>query len=304
MDKIPKLIQKPENLEESLSVDSQDSFKGQETSFLAFNALKLDSIYYLNQNKDISDYIYSKRIIPDSESSFKAESKQIPPELIQIDEYPKKEAPKFFITKLQANRGRKSILLGSKTKRKRKKHSKSAPDNVLTKIQCHFLNFFISFANDVVKCIFGCNKLTFKPINYRCKKRVSYDYFNRLKEMEINKLLLEEISGKYKSDKCINQKIYKKLISLSDWLADFFNMRYLKLFRIYYNKLKPLKKVAIQDKVINLSSKTKSFYYLLKKNKEIKNIIISTAKDAYFNGQEDYTNKFLVKKIDDNKKEN
>ena len=125
-----------------------------------------------------------------------------------------------------------------------------------------------------------------------------------LKEMKIKQLLHEEISGKYKSDKYINQEIYMKLIPLSNWLADFFNMKYLKLFSIYYNKLKPLKKVTFQGEVITLSSKTKSFYYLLRKNKEIKDIIISTAKDAYFNGLEDYTDKFLVKKIDDDKKEN
>ena len=79
---------------------------------------------------------------------------------------------------------------------------------------------------------------------------------------------------------------------------------YLKLFSIYYNKLKPLKKVTFKDKVIYLSSNTKSFYYLLKKNKEIKDIIISTAKDAYFNGQDDYTDKFIVTKIDEDIKEN
>ena len=122
--------------------------------------------------------------------------------------------------------------------------------------------------------------------------------------MKINQLLQEEISGKYKLKKLINQEILMKLIPQSNLLEDFFNMKYLKLFSIYYNKLKPLKKVSFEDKVIHLSSHTKSFYYLLKKNKEIKDIMISTAKDAYFNGQDNYTNKFVVTKIDEDIQEN
>lgn len=303
MEKEYKFTRKLEVFENFQSVDSEDSYKSPETSYPVFNPYKFHSIYFDEQEKYYSDYFYSKKPTSDSDSSCQNEPNQIPPILSKFDECAKNEAPKFFITKFKANRGRKSNLLGLKTKKKRKNHSKSDFDNILTKIQCHFLNFFIALSNDVVKSICAGNKLTFKPINYKCKKRVSYDYFNRLKGMKINQLLLEEISGKYKSDKYINQEIYKKLILQYNCLAEFFNMRYLQLFSIYYNKLKPLKKMTFQNKVINLSSKTKSFYYLLRKNKEIKDTIISAAKDAYFNGQEDYTDKFVVKTIDNDKKE-
>ena len=297
-------MQNPEIFKELVFEFSQDYFKQEETSYPVFNPYKLN-LFYLNERaKDSSDYFGSKKNASDLDSFCQFESEQKPLTLIKNDECAKNVTPKFFITNIKANRGRKSNLLGLKTQRKRKNHTKSAFDNILTKIQCHFFNFFISLANDAIKSILVGNKLTFKPINYKCKKRVSYYYFNGLKEMKINQLLHEEISGKYKSDKYINQEIYMKLIPLSNWLADFFNMKYLKLFSIYYNKLKPLKKVTFQSKVITLSSKTKSFYYLLRKNKEIKDIIISTAKDAYFNGQEDYSDKFLVKKIDDDKEKN
>ena len=304
MEKEYKLTPKLENFENSLSVDSQGSYKGQETSYPFFNVDKLDLIYFHEQKKDSSDYFCPKKITSDLDSFYQFDSIQAPPTLNKNDEGAKIEAPKFFITKFKTKKGRKSNLLGLKTTKKRKNHSKLDIDNILAKIQCHFINFFIDLANDVIKSILASNKLTFKKINYRCKRRVSYDYFNRLKGMKINQLLFEEISGKYKGNKYYNQEIYLKLITLSNWLSDFFNMKYLILFSIYYNKLKPLKKVTFQNKVITLSSGTKSFYYLLKKNKEIKDTIISAAKDAYFNGQEDYTNKFLVKTIDDNKKEN
>ena len=304
MEKEYNSTQEPGVLENSLSIDPQDSYKGQETSYPFINAYKFDSIYLPKQEKYLSNYFCLKKNTSDLDSFYQFDPIQTPPTLNKNDECAKIEAPKFFITKFKTKKGRKSNLLGLKTTKKRKNHSKLDFDNILAKIQCHFFNFFIDLANDVVKSILASNKLTFKKINYRCKRRVSYYYFNRLKGMKINQLLFEEISGKYKGNKYSNQEIYLKLIPLSNWLSDFFNMKYLILFSIYYNKLKPLKKVTFQNKVITLSSRTKSFYYLLKKNKEIKDTIISAAKDAYFNGHEDYTNKFLVKTIDDDKKEN
>ena len=151
-------------------------------------------LFYLNeQAKDLSDYFGSKKITSDLDSFYQIESEQIPLTLIKNDECAKNVTPKFFITNIKANRGRKSNLLGLKTQRKRKNHTKSASDNILTKIQCHFFNFFISLANDAIKSILVGNKLTFKPINYKCKKRVSYYYFNGLKEMKINQLLITKI---------------------------------------------------------------------------------------------------------------
>ena len=304
MENLLKLIEKPENYEDSLSVDLQDSFNHQETSYLGFKPPKLDTIYFLDQQKDKSDYVFSKKFTTDLESSSQNEAEQIVQSFDITKESEKNKAPKFLITRIKTTRGRKTNLSMLKTKIKKKNHSKSSPDNIMTKIQSHFLNFFISLANDVLRCISGNNKLSFKPINYRCKKRVSYGYFKILKEMKISQLLNEEISGKYKLNKLINREIFMKVAHLSDWLADFFNIKYLKLFSIYYNKLKPLKKLVFQGKVITLSSQTRSFYYLLRKNKEIKDIIISIAKDAYFNGHEDYTDKFIVTKIDADEKEN
>ena len=60
MENLLKLIEKPENYEDSLSVDSPDSFNHQETSYLAFKPPKLDTIYFLDQQKDKSDYVFSK----------------------------------------------------------------------------------------------------------------------------------------------------------------------------------------------------------------------------------------------------
>ena len=304
MAKSRKFIENPENFQDSLSFDSLDSLKHGETSNSIYNGLILNSIYFLVPYKDSSDYLFSKKPTQDLDSFSPNDSENILPFIDKDEEPAKNKVPKLFTITYISKKGRKTNEKGTNLKRKRKNHSKSDFDNIITKIQVHFLNFLIDFANDVVKSILPNNNLTFKPISYSCKKRVSFEYFKQLKEVKINQLLQEEISGKYKLKKLINQEILMKLIPQSNLLEDFFNMKYLKLFSIYYNKLKPLKKVSFKNKVIHLSSHTKSFYYLLKKNKEIKDIMISTAKDAYFNGQDNYTNKFVVTKIDEDIQEN
>ena len=70
----------------------------------------------------------------------------------------------------------------------------------------------------------------------------------------------------------------------SKWLNEFFNMKYLKLFEIYYNDEKPLKSFIFHHKNIVLSNKTKSFYDLLLKNEDDKTELIETANSVYFYG--------------------
>ena len=52
-------------------------------------------------------------------------------------------------------------------------------------------------------------------------------------------------------------------------------------FLNYYNDEKPLKELIIFDKKVILSKNTKSFYYLLHKQEELKNQIIYFCKKDY-----------------------
>ena len=65
-------------------------------------------------------------------------------------------------------------------------------------------------------------------------------------------------------------------------------LKYTTLFTYYFNKNKPLNEVIIFEKKIILTSKTKSFYDLTKKNKENKNEFIELAK-RFFNYDEEET---------------
>ena len=65
-------------------------------------------------------------------------------------------------------------------------------------------------------------------------------------------------------------------------------LKYTTLFTYYFNKNKPLNEMILFEKKIILSSKTKSFYDLTKKNKENKNEFIELAK-RFFNYDEEET---------------
>ena len=229
----------------------------------------------------------------------------IQPNLIKEDKINKsieKIVKPVFLTKKTKGRGKNN---NKKQIRKRKTHVKYAFDNVLTKIQVHFLNFLVDFANDALKHIIKDRKYYFRKLNYNFKRNIKYNHFNELKKLKIKEILSQDISNKYKlTSKETNKEIISHVTTFSNWLKAFFDIDYLKAFSIYYNKLKPLKKVIFQGIEINLSSQTKSFNNLLKNNKEMKDIIITAVQDVYFNGNKNLTEKFSVEKYTEEKKNN
>ena len=171
---------------------------------------------------------------------------------------------------------------------KRGRHVCSDEDNVLTKIQVHFSNFLISFLND---CIFTYKKDennnakfdNFSKLDYRIKSKISSKHFNKMKNSTIYDILKETpISSKYKTQqKCFNEIILKKLDKIP-WFNQLFQMNFLDLFHRYYiNVKKEVKKVFVIDREITLTSKTKTYYFLLEKNPKIKKEIIKAIENNY-----------------------
>jgi len=180
-------------------------------------------------------------------------------------------------------------FLGRKNKRGRKSnnsqarviHSKKSFDNILRKIQIHYLSFVINFCNDALKMEKFSPGFTFKQIKTEIKRTVNFQHVSELKKSSIGDLLKLDISSKYKNHKIsINKELYDIVKNKSKWLNELFNMKYLELFKYYYNNgEKPLDKI----KEVILSTKTKSFYYLIEKNKDSKHELISAIYEVYFN---------------------
>ena len=182
---------------------------------------------------------------------------------------------------LKNKRGRKNKL--KTTKKSRKTHSNKSFDNLLRKIQVHFLTFLIGFVNDILKKDLNySHKFSFKQIKTEIKNNVKYENVSKLKEMTVGDILQKDISKKYKRyNKCYNREIFEKIQRKSNWFDELFKMKYLELFNYYYNEGFPKKIFFYKKSEIILSPKTKSFYYLIEEYKDLRQDLIKTVKEVY-----------------------
>ena len=107
-------------------------------------------------------------------------------------------------------------------KNSRKIHNKFTSDNLRRKIHIHFLNFIISFLNEILS--YSGYEDQFYKLDYnRNIKNVNKAFFNRLKNKNIGEIISEKISSKFKNkekdfnffffQKLKNDKILNKLFS-------------------------------------------------------------------------------------------
>ena len=167
-------------------------------------------------------------------------------------------------------------------------HTSHSLDNMLTKIQVHFFSFIIDIANDALFTEFQeINTNNFKGLNHKIKSKFNQFLFEKYKKYRIKDILELEISPKFKLSQIDhNKQLLNRVCTLSNWLDKFFDINYLKLFNYYYNNKKPLNSIFFEGKEIKLSKKTKSFFYLLEKNKNIKNELIKIAESYYYNEED------------------
>ena len=77
-----------------------------------------------------------------------------------------------FTTILRKKRGRKTNV--ENLKKNKKCHCSTDFDNILRKVQVHYISFLVNLANDFLKQIFGeKTKLNFKHVDYELKKIVN-----------------------------------------------------------------------------------------------------------------------------------
>ena len=217
--------------------------------------------------KNIYDSEYFSNTSEDTDSLFNC--------LIATDTEVKKKCP-LFKTKMMSNRGKvpKKTLLG-------KKHGKTCFDNILTKIQVHFISFLINMVNDAVKDEFepefldtivknddkGAEKNFFKNISYKEKSKIKYSYLMNCFQKPIKEIIQTDITKKFRNLKTnYNKDLYEKLSKKSEWFSDFLDKKFIEVFnKYYYNKGDKLEKIEFKGKTINISKNTKSFCYLLEK---------------------------------------
>ena len=173
-----------------------------------------------------------------------------------ISIYKKKFIVEKESTKKGSKRGRKNQK--NNVNGKNKTHDKNSSDNLLSKIQNHYLNFIISFMNEIFK--FFNIRQQLKGLDHKFKSNVSKKHVEYLKTTNIRDIICHEISTKYKIKRDINNKSICDKIK-NKVLNTILSENYLKLFRkVYYNKsnIINLKEYGL-DKDIILSDKVKLF---------------------------------------------
>ena len=259
------------------------------------DSFSISNNIYMNNNSEYSDdtnnsFNLMNRVIPLDDLCLifiktKNSDDEMKKEIDNVIENERKNITKkdIFQIKVFLQRGKKRREVKEEKRKNNRIHRKDDIDNLLIKIQAHFLNFLIHLTNDILKVEFGKDtSFNFKNLPYCIKKKVQYDYFHKLKNSSIKDILQMEISKKFKTfKKDVNKETFNTIYGRSNWLDDFLNMKYIDAFKLYYSASSH--KITFKDKEIILSNKTKSFYYLLKKNDMIKNDLIIIANKIYFN---------------------
>lgn len=195
-----------------------------------------------------------------------------------------KKMKKFLVIKEKPKkpRGRKR-----KSKVKNKMHSNNAFDNIISKVQIHFITFIIKLANDIIEReIKKEADFCFADIDHSLKKKITYDYFEILKKLQIKDILQKKITSKSKfKNEEHNKEIYQEIIKYQDniMLKEALEMNYLDFFKkFYYNEGKKIEALSIQGKEIKFSEKLKPFYKLYKNDIKYNQKLIKFVKCAYF----------------------
>ena len=233
------------------------------------NYINIQNIFNFNFNLySNNDFIYN------SENNINYTKKNITKPIFEICYKPNDINEE---EKENKKRGRKSLA------KKTRVHGPSDDDNLLRKIQVHFLSFIVNFTNDIIKTLIDIkNPPLFKNLDYSIKKVVNRKNVEALKKKNISEILQLRVSPKMKiHDESVNKNIYSKVSKLCPLMFNYFQRSYLSLFReYYYNKNKIF---IVNGRIIQLSIKTYTFNDLIIKNYKCKDKLKYIANKFFLN---------------------
>lgn len=131
-----------------------------------------------------------------------------------------------------------------------KKHDKYEKDNILTKIQIHYKNFLISFANEIIKKIIWeesynsknldkiihLKEYLFNNIDHKFKSNIKKEIMKYIETIKIKDILSpsNDICKQYKIENR-NIHVLKKIeLMKNPILTKILNSKYLSFFNLYY----------------------------------------------------------------------
>ena len=153
------------------------------------------------------------------------------------------------------NLGRKPKRVKSEEKGK-KCHDRNSPDNMLIKVNGHFITFIIDYVNTILD-IFDFDE-KFKKIDFQYKAKITTKNFALLKNSNIEEILKKNISSKFcNQPNDYNKKMVEKLININPIINKLFSQNYINLFTNVYFK---------SERIINLNNYGLNMNLILPKN--------------------------------------
>ena len=168
--------------------------------------------------------------------------------------------------KMTKKRGRTKINVNSK-----RIHDKFSKDNILRKLQIHYLKFLTNFANLLIKQILFEDKDTkvmqFNSLKHKFFKNINKKAINSFKKRSLGDILKCIDCPECKSAKN-NIEVYNKITNKSIIIKNIIDKPYLEFFDMYYYGKKQifLSKYGINQYII-LSNDIQLFQDLIKINK-------------------------------------
>ena len=165
----------------------------------------------------------------------------------------------------------------------KKVHSAFDDDNILRKIQVHYLSFIISFVNDIISSFTKDKSIPrFKNLDYKIKKTVNHKFVENLKSKNIGDILQLKASPKMKlSGENVNKNIYIKIWEKCPFIHNLLQKNYITFFKEYY--LNNSKNFEVEGKIIKISLRTQTFSDLTLKNIKFKEKLRYVAINYFLN---------------------
>jgi hypothetical protein len=265
----------------NLNYDPENAFKIDNISLLS------NSIFNINNNDyeliEGNNDLYQNQLSLDS---FRDVSLKVEEDKKNIDKEIQKKEPdnnkkQIFLTEEKKSSVNDSIEFEFSLKKKRgrkinndsnqknsKIHDKFSSDNLLRKIQVHYLSFIRNFLNDILKYL--NYKERFFKLDYKFTKIVNKKFVKELKIKTIGEIIRNIISDKYRKYESNKNKEIYEIVKKNEVLNNILSENYLKLFKKVYFKSKKklnLKEYGLDIDII-LSKDVKMYEDLLKKDKD------------------------------------
>lgn len=252
------------NFEQSFdtqSISEQKDIESKEENFSIFNNLLLKkySVNNLIEGPIVNDSInFSEKFNSKKEKTLDIEKKSFI-KLFNVSE--EENLTKDNLINKKRKRGKKSQKIINNNK---KYHDNNRTDNLLRKIQCHYMSFIVSYLNNILKNLNYQQK--FLKLDYKYKRNVNKNFVESLKKKTIGDILCNNISNKYKHSSIDTNKELCKRIKNIKIFNNILEDNYLTLFRkVYYksNRRINLNEYGLKKELI-LSNDVKMFKDLLK----------------------------------------